>query len=67
MKEITAYKILSSLEEDILNGLVNEYIAEGWQPFGSLAVSMRPGCLLYSQAIVTYAVEEEEDSRVGAT
>lgn len=38
MEKITAYRVVSNSWSSELSKTVNEMIAEGWQPYGSLTV-----------------------------
>ena len=58
MREIKDYQILESGIETNLVAEVKTYIAEGWQPFGSLCVTAENlngnERFIYTQAMVKY-------------
>ena len=58
MKKIAQYTIAESSDSNTLSKSVNEWIALGWEPYGSLQVTLIKNSLLdmrYSQAMVKYA------------
>lgn len=63
MKKITGYKVIAAVYgENLENAVqntklerqVNEHIAEGWQPFGSLSGTRREGAIIFAQPMVKY-------------
>lgn len=58
MKKIAQYTILESPDSYALSKNVSQHIEWGWQPYGSLQVTLIKNSLLdmrYSQAMIKYA------------
>ena len=69
MRDITAYKVVATvygekLEDAIQNNKlerqINEQLALGWQPYGSLSATRREGAIIFAQPMVKYAQTSEE-------
>lgn len=61
MDIITDYTLLKATSSSSLSGQVQEFVTDGYQPFGSPFTVVIPGRgeLLYHQAVVKYAPPEE--------
>ena len=54
MSKIIEYYAVHDDNAEMLTEKVNEMIKQGWQPFGSLAVSQVSSIIHYSQPMVQY-------------
>jgi hypothetical protein len=54
MEEVIEYKVVTGDKTDLLSKVVNDAIAEGFQPFGGIAIAQLQDRIWYSQAMVKY-------------
>ncbi len=64
MQRITQYRVVAAvygenLDDAALNNKlerqVNEFIEQGWQPYGNLSGTRREGAIIFAQPMVKYA------------
>jgi hypothetical protein len=54
---VTKYQIVSSSDRSKVVQQMQDYIAAGWQPWGSLSASSDGVQMVYTQAIVRYETD----------